>query len=119
MFYRRIYTRDGKILKKGDVITNKPLGNTLKIIANRGNADPFYRGKLARQFVKEVKKHKGIITLADMEGYAAIERNPLVSSLGDFTMLNTPPPASGPVLAFILNILKGRNKYSLLMLEGR
>lgn len=106
---RDIYTKHGQILKKGDKIYNKALGKTLKTIADHGNADPFYRGKLAKTFVKEVKKHGGIMTLADMRGYAAIERDPVVSRVGDFTMLNTPPPASGPVLAYILNILKGYN----------
>jgi len=106
---REIYSRHGQILKKGDKIKNKPLAKTLKIIADHGNADPFYRGKLAKQFVKEVRKEGGVMTLADMQGYAAIERDPVVSRVGEFTMLNTPPPASGPVLAYILNILKGYN----------
>lgn len=106
---RKIYTRNGEILKKGDKIYNKPLAKTLQTIANHGNADPFYRGKLAKQFVRDVKKHGGVITLADMQGYAAIERNTLISKVGQYTMLNTPPPASGAVLAYILNILKGYN----------
>ena len=54
-----------------------------------------------------MNKHGGVFTLADMQGYAAIERDPVVSRVGEYTMLNTPPPASGPVLAYILNILKG------------
>lgn len=104
---RKIYSRDGKILKKGDQLKNNALAKTLQIIANHGNADPFYKGKLAKQFVKEVKKHKGVITLDDMTSYKAIQKEPLVSKVGDFTMLNTPAPASGAVLAYILNILKG------------
>jgi len=104
---RKIYSRDGKILKKGDILTNKALAKTLQIIANNGSADPFYTGKLARQFVKEVKRHKGVITLDDLKEYKAIEKKPLVSKLGEYTMLNTPAPASGAVLAYILNILKG------------
>ena len=106
--FRKTYTRDGKILTKGDKITNKALAKTLKTIANHGNADPFYSGKLAHRFIREVKKHNGVMTVDDLVNYKAVERKPLVSKLGEYTMLNTPPPASGPVLAYILNILKGK-----------
>lgn len=107
-YFRRIYSRKGQILKKGDKLKNKPLANTLETIANAGSADVFYTGKMARQFVKDVKRHKGIITLADLKNYKALEKEPLVSKLGEYTMLNTPAPASGAVLAYILNILKGK-----------
>jgi len=105
----KIYLRNGKLVNKGDTIRNPELAETLKIIANAGNADPFYTGKMAELFVKEVKNKHGIITKADMQGYTPILRDPLVSKLRDLTVLNTPPPASGPLLVYILNILKGYN----------
>lgn len=106
---RKQFVKNGKLLSKGIKIKNLPLSRTLQRIANAKNADPFYTGKMAKQFVKDVKKHNGIITESDLKSYTAVVRDPLISSLGNFTMLNAPPPASGPVLAFILNILKGYN----------
>ena len=105
--FRKLFVRHGKILSKGDLIKNKPLANTLEKIATHGNADVFYKGKLAKQIVKDVKMKGGIITEKDLRGYTAILRRPLKSNLGNYTLLTAPPPASGPILAFILNILKG------------
>ena len=50
----------------------------------------------------------GVITKNDLKAYEAISREPLVTKLGDDTVVTSPPPASGPILAYILNILKGQ-----------
>lgn len=47
--------RKGKLLKAGDKIFNKELGNTLQVIADAGNADPFYNGQLSATIVRDVK----------------------------------------------------------------
>ena len=96
-----MYVKDGRLVNKGDKIRNPALAVTLQKIADAGNADPFYTGNMAEKFVKEVSSNRGKITLTDLR------RDPLDSKIGDYTMLNAPPPASGPVLAFILNVLKG------------
>ena len=47
--------RHGKLLKAGDKIFNKELANTLEIIAEAGNADPFYDGTLTSTIVQDIK----------------------------------------------------------------
>ena len=47
--------RDGKLLKAGDKIFNKELANTLEVIAEAGNADPFYDGTLTQTIVQDIK----------------------------------------------------------------
>ena len=47
--------RDGKLLKAGDKIFNKELANTLEVIAEAGNADPFYDGELTQTIVQDIK----------------------------------------------------------------
>ncbi|XP_065664293.1 glutathione hydrolase 1 proenzyme [Hydra vulgaris] len=106
---RKLFVRKGKLLSKGNLVKNVALAKTLEKIASHGNADVFYKGKLAKQFVKDVKKKGGIITEKDLHGYTPIIRTPLQSTLGNFSLLTAPPPASGPILALILNILKGYN----------
>ena len=102
-----MYVKDGRLVNKGDKIRNPALAVTLQKIADAGNADPFYTGNMAEKFVKEVSSNRGKITLTDLRSYTAVLRDPLDSKIGDYTILNAPPPASGPVLAFILNVLKG------------
>eukprot|EP00111_Clytia_hemisphaerica_P007417 TCONS_00021559-protein len=104
---RNQYIQKGKALKAGDTVYNKALGKTLSILAEAGNADPFYNGELTSTIVKEIKAQGGIISKKDLKNYEAISREPLVTKLGEDTVVTSPPPASGPILAYILNILKG------------
>jgi len=97
----------GKLLRAGDRVYNKALGRTLETIANAGNADPFYDGPMSATIISDIKKHGGVMSKGDLKDYEPIFREPLVSKLGDDTVLTAPPPASGPVLTYILNILKG------------
>ena len=99
--------RHGKLLKAGDKVFNKELANTLETIANAGNADPFYDGILTATIVQDIKSKGGVITKKDLKRYEAISREPLITKLGEDTVVTSPPPASGPILAYILNILKG------------
>ena len=50
----------------------------------------------------------GIITEEDLGNYIAIKKEPLVIKLNDNqTVYSPPPPSSGAVYEFILNILNG------------
>ena len=86
---------------------NPELAETLRIIAKSNGSDAFYKGQMADIMEEEVNAHGGILTTDDLKDYRAIVRKPIVTKLGSYKMLNTPAPASGPVLAFIMNILKG------------
>ncbi|VDI74493.1 gamma-glutamyltranspeptidase / glutathione hydrolase / leukotriene-C4 hydrolase [Mytilus galloprovincialis] len=54
--------------------------------------------------------HGGIITENDLAGYKALLKDPLVVKLNsEKTVYSPPPPSSGAVVQFILNILDGYN----------
>ncbi|XP_068678858.1 glutathione hydrolase 1 proenzyme-like [Montipora capricornis] len=105
--FRRVFTRNGKLLKKGDRLRRPQLAKTLQLIAEAGSAEPFYNGPMSKVLVKEVQAAGGILTLNDLKNYNAVFRPALRSKLDDMTILNCPPPTSGPVLAMTLNILDG------------
>lgn len=92
------------------------LAKTLQLIARAGSAEPFYSGAMSNTLVKEVRAAGGILTLNDLKNYKVKFRPALKSKLDDMTLLSTPAPTAGPVLALTLNILDGKKStllYSL------
>jgi gamma-glutamyltranspeptidase/glutathione hydrolase len=58
--------------------------------------------------VDDVQRHHGLITLPDMSGYQAKERQPLRGRYRGYEVISMPPPSSGgAVLIEMLNILEG------------
>jgi gamma-glutamyltranspeptidase / glutathione hydrolase len=96
--------------KTGDTLVQKDLAETLKRIRDQGPKG-FYEGKTAELVVAEMKRAKGIITLADMAAYVVKERPPIVFPYKkDYTIIAMPPPSSGgPLLTQMLNMLENRN----------
>jgi len=102
-----IWFRDGKALPVGERVLQPQLARTLETIAKEGFS-AFYTGSLAPQLVSAVQKMGGIWTLEDLQGYKAIEREPLVGHYRGATIIGAPPPTSGGVaLIEALNILSG------------
>src|SRR5258708_6978194 len=57
-----------------------------------------------------MSKHGGIISLADLRSYKAIERTPLTGKYKNYTIITSPPSSSGGIaLLEMLGILEGTN----------
>ena len=103
---KRIFLRDGKYYEAGETFRQPELARTLQEIAGHG-PDAFYRGPIAREMAASMQKNHGIISLADLAGYEAKVRQPLVGQFRGYTILSAPPPSSGGVgLVEMLNILE-------------
>jgi len=74
----------------------------------RDNPDDFYYGELAKDIVQDIQDDGGIFTLDDLKNYQVKFRRPMNGAIGNYSWYSTPPPGSGVVLSFILNILKGK-----------
>ena len=103
---KRIFQRDGKLYKAGETFRQPELARTLERIA--ADPDDFYHGKMARELVEDLKKGGALLTLEDLAQYSVVEREPIVGTFHNYTIISAPPPSSGGiVLMSALNILEG------------
>lgn len=91
---KRIFLREGQLYEAGETLRQPELAQTLKRLMKYGARD-FYEGQTARLISADMQAHGGLITLADLRGYTAIERTPLNGSYRGYTILTAPPPSSG------------------------
>jgi gamma-glutamyltranspeptidase/glutathione hydrolase len=92
--------------KVGSTWRNPDLARVLERIAEKGPAG-FYEGPTAEAIASEMKKHGGLVTLADLHGYEAKWRKPLSFDYRGTRVVAMPPPSSGGVtLAMIAHILE-------------
>jgi gamma-glutamyltranspeptidase/glutathione hydrolase len=104
---KRIYLNAGKFYDEGDIFHQPDLAATFARLQRFGPND-FYNGQTARLIVDDVTRHHGLITLSDMNGYQAKERQPLRGRYRGYEVISMPPPSSGgAVLLEMLNILEG------------
>lgn len=103
---RNIFFRDGRPLRAGEALLQKDLARSLRLIASQGSK-AFYQGEIARLLVAEMERHQGLISLADLASYRAIERQPVRGSYRGLDIISMPPPSSGGIhLIQMLNILE-------------
>lgn len=101
----------GKFKTMGTLIRPRRLCETLAVIAREGG-DAIHNGSLTKTFVEDLQNMGGIITEEDMRNYKPVWRDPITVRLHGDTLYTSPPPGSGALLAFILNILDGFNMTS-------
>jgi gamma-glutamyltranspeptidase/glutathione hydrolase len=93
---RPVFVKDSA-WRAGDTLVQKDLAKTLQLIRDKG-AKGFYEGETARLILEEMRRGKGIITAADLQGYKAVDRTPTVFSYHDHTIVTMPLPSSGGVV---------------------
>lgn len=83
--------------KSGDILIQKELAETLKLIQKLGK-NGFYEGKIAQLIVSEMQKGNGIISLNDLKNYKVVERKALEFNYKNHTIVTMPLPSSGGIL---------------------
>jgi gamma-glutamyltranspeptidase/glutathione hydrolase len=112
---KRIYLNNGTFYNEGDLFRQPELAATFSRL-QRGGANEFYQGETARLIATDMKRNNGLMTLEDLRGYVAKQREPVRGSYRGHEIISMPPPSSGgAVLIEMLNILEG---YELSKMES-
>lgn len=103
---KAIFFKNGEPLKSGDLLVQKDLAKSLRLIAKQG-AKAFYQGEIATKIAKEMQSQGGTMTLEDLKAYKVVERQPIIGDYRGYKVVTMPPPSSGGVhLIEILNMLE-------------
>lgn len=107
------YDRYFGSLAAGRMFRQPELAKTLQRIAKGGDKE-FYQGKTAKLLVAQMARSetKGIISLADLKGYKAVWREPVMGSWRGYTVITAPPPSSGGIA--LLQLLRMKEYASAL-----
>jgi gamma-glutamyltranspeptidase/glutathione hydrolase len=103
---RELYTRDGQLLREGDVFRFPELGDALERLADEGPGW-IYRGEGAARVCEWACERGGALAPEDFASYEVIERTPVRAAYRGREVLTNPPPSSGGILiAYALDLLE-------------
>ena len=110
---KQYFYPDGKQIRAGDVLVNKPLAKVFKSIAKQG-VKVFYQGWLAEKIVKAVNNSPiapGKLALSDMKNYQAKQVEAVCGSYKEHQLCGMAPPSSGSIA--VIQILKMLEPFQL------
>ena len=93
---KRIFLADGAFNEAGTLWRQPDLAAVFARLQKNGPRE-FYEGETARLIADAMAKNGGTITLADLKGYAAVERKPLRGTYRGHEIVTMPPPSSGGI----------------------
>ncbi|WP_144630944.1 gamma-glutamyltransferase family protein [Bordetella genomosp. 13] len=109
---------NGNVRQTGDVMTNAPYAQTLRILAQKG-ADGLYTGRIAQDIVAKARQTVGadpartpitpsLMTTDDLAAYQAKKREPVCTTYRNayYVCSMSPPSSGGIAIAQALGILE-------------
>ncbi len=105
-----VFVKDSGEWKKGDLLIQKELANTLRLIKEKGR-DGFYKGETAEKIAAEMQKGNGLITFEDFENYHSVWREPITGNYKGYKIISMGPPSSGGIA--LMQLLKMVEPYPL------
>jgi len=107
---------DGSPLPEGYLLKQPDLAKTFRLIADQG-VDVFYRGEISTAIVEAQKRTRagaagiGKMTLADLDQYDVIIREPIIGDYRGYTVMSASPPSSGGLT--VIQMLKMLERFPL------
>ena len=100
-----VLLRDGQTPKPGDLLINRDLADSLRIIA-KGGRDAFYRGDLARRMADAIRDMGGELTADDFADHQNDVYEPIAVDYRGYTVYQTTLPTQGHIHLEEHNILE-------------
>jgi gamma-glutamyltranspeptidase/glutathione hydrolase len=100
------YLHDGVSPAPGAVLKQPNLANTFQMVVE-GGAEVFYRGDIAREIARFSQANGGLLTEADLAGYAPSWQTPITTTYRGYDIFCPPPPCSGMQYLQTLNLVEG------------
>lgn len=91
------YDAEGEPIAVGETLKNPALAAVLRQVAEQGSA-ALHEGAVAEDIVERVQNHPerpGSLSMEDMSGYEALDREPLCTPWQQWEVCGFPPPSSG------------------------
>lgn len=107
---RAIFFKNGTPLKAGDLLVQKDLAKSLRLVAKQGSK-VFYQGEIGDKIISEMARHGGLINKDDLKNYKVAERAPVSGEYRGYKVVSMPPPSSGGT--HIIQILNMLERYPL------
>lgn len=102
-----VFLPNGSALEEGDILIQKDLAKTLKLIRSKGT-DAFYNGEIADSIAETVQHFGGSMEEEDLATYDITIDKPIWGEYQGYEIASMPPPSSGGVfLLQMLGILDG------------
>lgn len=92
-YSKSIYGKGGEPLRRGNILVQKDLANSLKLIASNG-AGAFHGGKLGKAVHKKMEETGGFLTLRDLTDNEAEWWKPVSIRYRDYEVVTASPPAN-------------------------
>jgi len=106
---------DSTAYDEGDLLVQKDLSNTLKMIA-KGGRDAFYTGPIAEKIAADMQANGGLVTLEDLANYQALDAKIVEGTYrDDYELHGLWMPSYG---AITISILQALDRFPLSEMYG-
>lgn len=109
---RSFYGKNGLPLKEGDLLVQKDLAGTYKLITEKG-PDPFYHGYIAKRIDKQMKEIGGFLSFEDLQRDVAEWWEPISINYRGYEIFTTGVPSNAFPSLVTLGIMQQFNLASL------
>ncbi|HTL31159.1 MAG TPA: gamma-glutamyltransferase [Tepidisphaeraceae bacterium] len=111
---KRAFLPDGVVPRLGEKFRQRDLAKLLQHLADDGPAS-FYEGDIARQIIKQIQSHGGVMSEDDLKQELAHQVEPLRITYRGHDIYTPPLPSGGLT---ILEILKTLDRFDLSQMEA-
>lgn len=110
--FESTFTFDGRGPEKGQIFKNPNLGNTLRILAEKGR-DAFYEGEIAKRIDQWMKENDGYLRYKDFANHKSEWIEPVTTNYRGYDVYQVGGNVQGTAVLQMLNILEGYDLSSM------